>query len=162
MEHPKFSEIFKDLYYKGIEPCKEPSFILYFIFMVIIFGGTGVLLSLWQWHNGEPLKYVAQNMMTYAIALSVPAALTIFLHIIPHSEYKVSHMILTVSLLILQIIAVCFSFWDGHLIIAILSIVLSWIYWILANSNNGSLGDNSYNSQIKKDLQNHGTNWSNN
>lgn len=40
MEHPRFSEILKDLYLKSIEPCKEPSFILYFIFMVVIFGGN--------------------------------------------------------------------------------------------------------------------------
>ena len=121
MEHPSFSEIFKDLYIKSIEPCKEPSFVLYFIFMVVVFGGIGVLLSLWQYINGEPLMYVSQNMMTYAVALSVPAALTIFLHIIPHSDYKVSHIIITFSLLILQIIAVCFSFWDGHLITTIMS-----------------------------------------
>lgn len=110
MEHPNFLEIIRDLYLKSIEPCKEPSFVLYFIFMVVIFGGIGVILSLWQCINGEPLRYVSQNMMTYAVALSVPAALTIFLHIIPHSDYKVSHTIITLSVLILQIVAVCFSF----------------------------------------------------
>ena len=162
MEHPRFSEILKDLYLKSIEPCKEPSFILYFIFMVVIFGGIGVFLSLWQYINGEPLKYVSQNMMTYAVALSVPAAFTIFLHVIPHSDYKVSHGIITLSILILQVITVCFSFWDGHFIIAIISTIISWWYWILANSCNGSLGDKSYHSQIKKDLQNHGTKWDNN
>lgn len=162
MEHPRFSSIMKDLYLKCLDPCKEPSFVLYFIFMVIIFGGIGVILSLWQWVNGEPMKYVSQNMMTYAIALSVPAALTIFLHIIPHSDYKVSHTILTVSILIIQIVAVCFSFWDGHLWIAIICTIISWLYWILANSNNASLGDTSYNTQIKKDLKNHGANWDNN
>lgn len=76
MEHPNFLDIIRDLYLKSIEPCKEPSFVLYFIFMVVIFGGNGVILSLWQCINGEPLRYVSQNMMTYAVALSVPAALT--------------------------------------------------------------------------------------
>lgn len=161
MEHPNFSEIFKDLYLRIIEPCKEPSFVLYFIFMVVIFGGIGVFLSLFQYYQEEPLKYVSQNMMTYAVALSVPAALTIFLHIIPHSDYKVSHIIMILSVLILQIIAVCFSFWDGHIIVAIVCTIISWIYWILANSCNSSLGDKSYHSQIKKDLQNHGSKWDN-
>lgn len=162
MEHPNFSEILKDLYLKIIEPCKEPSFVLYFIFMVVIFGGIGVFLSLYQYFQEEPLKYVSQNMMTYAVALSVPAALTIFLHIIPHSDYKVSHIIMILSVLILQIIAVCFSFWDDHIIVAIFCTIISWIYWILANSCNSSLGDKSYHSQIKKDLQNHGSKWDNN
>lgn len=31
MDHPSFSEIIRDLYFKSIEPCKEPSFVLYFI-----------------------------------------------------------------------------------------------------------------------------------
>lgn len=162
MDHPSLSEILKDLYLKSIEPCKEPSFVLYFIFMVVIFGGIGVFLSLGQYINGEPLKCVSQNLMTYAVALSVPASLTIFLHIIPHSEYKVSHTIIILSILLLQIIVVCFSFWDGHFITAIISTVISWWYWILANSCNASLGDKSYHSQIKKDLQNHGTKWDNN
>lgn len=83
---------------------QRAQFCTVFYFMVVIFGGIGVILSLWQCINGEPLRYVSQNMMTYAVALSVPAALTIFLHIIPHSDYKVSHTIITLSVLIYKLL----------------------------------------------------------
>lgn len=157
-------------------PWTETSFVFYFVFMVIGFGGIGVFMSIFQYNYYSPLfecstdlhptikeiftSSIAQNMMTYATAILIPAALSLILHvIIPEAKYKVSHTILTIAILIVIILLVCFAYIKGNMWVASIAIVVSWLFWVLANSNNDSLKDGSYNEMIKKEVKRHGQDW---
>lgn len=154
------------------EPWSDFSFVLYFLTMIVGFGGIGIYLSIYQYvnisvdaSNIQDLykDAIAQNMMTYSVAILIPAALSIFLHvIIPRSKHIISHSIITLSLSILNIILICFTFFDGNMLVAIPSTILSWAFWVIANSKNKSLKDNEYYSEIKNSADKHGEKWGKN
>ena len=131
------------------KPWGKPGFVLYFIFVIVGFSGIGVFLSIYQYYNISNWKCVAQNIMTYAVSISVPAALSIYLHVI------------TLAILLIQIIATCFSFTKGSVVFALLSVIVAWIYWIIANSTNRTLDDKSYSQTIKEEVAKHGQKWDN-
>lgn len=165
--------VIKETWYAFKKPWKAPSFILYFIVMVIGFGGIGVFLSIYQLHYYRKIvkeqlestidiirSAIAQNMMTYAIAIIVPAALVIFLHIIiPKAKHKISHSIITIAVLLCVILIVCFTYIKGSFVVASISVFLSWVFWVIANSENETLQDESYNTMIQKEVKKHGNNW---
>ena len=108
------------------------------------------------------LYHVADNMMTYSIALSIPACITIILQYFPKAENQVSLIISIISLLLIEVVVIVLfvvinSDWKFH--IAVLGIVLSWIFWTIANSDNKYLDDKSYRQTIKDDLEKHGKDW---
>lgn len=152
------------------KPWKEPSFILYFIFMVLGFGGIGIFMSIYQYRYYAPQgdealhlmtkSAIAQSIMTYAIAILIPAALSIFLHLIaPKAKHKISHSIITITILLIVILLVCFTYIDGNMWVASFSALVAWLFWIVANSDNESLKDGSYNAMIKKEVNKHGQGW---
>lgn len=166
----------KELWSAFKRPWSELSFILYFLFVVIGFGGIGVYMSIYQHcyylHLSElsldscpgiheiTFSSIPQNMMTYAIAILIPAALSLFLHvIIPKAKYKISHTITVITMLIVAVLFVCFTYIKGNIWVAGIAVLVSWLYWILANSINDSLKDGSYNEMIKKEVKKHGQDW---
>ena len=156
-----FKSWIQEIWTSFTKPWCEPGFVLYFIFVIIGFSGIGVFLSLYQYHNSNSWIYVAQNIMTYAVSISVPAALSIYLHVIPIQKHQVSHTIVTLAVLLIQIIATCFTFLRGSMIYAMLSVIIAWVYWVIANSTNRTLGDKSYSQTIKEEVEKHGTKWDN-
>ena len=64
-------------------------------------------------------------------------------------------------MLLIQIIATCFSFVKGSMTFALLSVIIAWGYWIIANSTNRTLGDKSYSQKIKEEVAKHGQNCDN-
>lgn len=152
---------FKELWERLKYPWKITSFVLYFIFVIIIFGGVGIWLPFFQ-KSSILLYHVADNMMTYSIALSIPACITIILQYFPKAENQVSLIISIISLLLIEVVVIVLfvvinSDWKFH--IAVLGIVLSWIFWTIANSDNKYLDDKSYRQTIKDDLEKHGKDW---
>lgn len=153
--------IFCELLDRLRKPWKKTSFTLYFIFVVIIFGGIGVLMSLFLNKTTSNSEWVS-NLMTYSITLSIPACITIILQYVPKANNKVSLVLLCISLLIIQIIVICIFYFlsNGALLIAIGSTILSWIFWVIANSDNEYLDDKTYSQIIKDDIKkNHGQDW---
>lgn len=152
---------FKELWERLKYPWKITSFVLYFIFVIIVFGGVGIWLSFFQ-KSSILLYHVADNMMTYSIALSIPACITIILQYFPKAENQVSLIISIISLLLIEVgVIVLFATInsDWKFYIAALGIVLSWIFWTIANSDNKYLDDKSYRQTIKDDLEKHGKDW---
>lgn len=155
------------------KPWKEFSFLLYFVFMVVGFGGIGIFMSIYQYYYyiqlGDEVfpvlhsitkSAIAQSIMTYAIAILIPAALSIFLHLIaPKAKYKISHSIITITILLIIILLVCFTYVNGNMWVACFSALVAWLFWIIANSENDSLKDGSYNAMIKKEVKKHGKSW---
>lgn len=153
--------IFAELRFRLISPWKKLGFTLYFLLVVILFGGIGVIMSFFFDDNFNGTGYIS-NLMTYSIALSIPACITILIQYYPKAINKLSLVILCISLLIIQVIVIfIFYFVDnGQLPVAILSTILSWIFWVIANSDNEYLDDKTYSQTIKDDIEKgHGKSW---
>ena len=107
------------------------------------------------------MRLVADNMMTYSIALSIPACITIILQYFPKVKNKVSLIVSILSLLLIDVAVIGFFlfFNSWKFIIAVISIVLAWFFWVIANSDNKYLDDKSYNQTIEEDLLKHGKGW---
>lgn len=90
----EFNTIFHELIYKFKKPWVELSFILYFAIVIVLFGGLGVILFFFQ----EPIDKnnifltTSQNLLTYSIALLVPAFVTMLAQYLPSSRKKLSLM----------------------------------------------------------------------
>ena len=92
------NNIFQELWYRLKMPWTI-SFTLYFLFVIIIFGGLGVILSLIYCTDNLKLN-ISSNLMTYSIALLVPACITILLQYFPKAQNRVSLVILSVAVLV--------------------------------------------------------------
>lgn len=148
--------IFQELWYRLKKPWTT-SFILYFIVVIIIFGGSGVILSLIYSPNNLKLN-ISSNLMTYSIALLVPACITILLGFFPKARNKVSLVILIVAILGIEFLTIHWSC-SGAIIASIINTILAWIFWVIANADEIYLNDQSYDSIINKDIKDHGNEW---
>ena len=148
------SNIFAELKERIVKPWTI-SFTLYFILVIVIFGGMGVLVAIKEsiskndW-NGFPL-----TLMTYSLAILVPAGITIILHYFPQAKNKVS--LVLVCLCVLVVTALFASV--NSIICASFFVILAWVFWVIANADNIELNDNAYSEKIKKGLMDHGKDW---
>jgi len=134
------------------------AFGLYLIFVIIGFGGSGVIYAICSSvESPNKIGYVASNLSTYSIALLVPAVITIMLSF-NKTKNKVSSAIILVVILILNGFLLHFS--NAHqqysIWTAIISVLFAWTFWIIANHDNEYLNDASFEKIIKRDIeQNH-------
>lgn len=148
------TNIFTELKERIIKPWTT-SFTLYFILIIVIFGGMGVIATIIEsisnndW-NGFPL-----TLMTYSLAILVPAGITIILRYFLQAKNKVS--LVLVCIFGLVVTALCA--YVKSIICASLFVILAWLFWVIANADNIELNDNAYNENIKKDLEGHGKDW---
>lgn len=153
----------KNILRKLLAKLKSPwsiSFFLYFVFFVVLIGGLGVIFSFFQglYNHSFNSWNIIENIITYSITLAFPAAIPL-LQSIFKTENKVSLIILILSSLLLIIGLSIISYIFKIAIPALICLVISWIIWIIANSENKSLQDKSFNETIKADLVKHGNNW---
>ena len=154
------NNIFQELWYRLKKPWTI-SFTLYFLFVIIIFGGLGVILSLIYCTDNLKLN-ISFNLMTYSIALLVPACITILLQYFPKSQNKVSLVILSVAVLVIEGFIIHWSYSGAiiaSIIASILSTILAWVFWVIANADEIYLNDQSYDYKIKEDIKEHAKNW---
>jgi hypothetical protein len=138
------------------------SFSAYFIFIIVLISAGGVIFSIFSSNNEDRIFSVASNMSTYFMALIIPAVIDIFLSF-GKLRNKVSFSIFTVVILVFSI----FLLWLSNsleknyvLFPAILGVLFSWFFWVIANSDNENLNDYSYDKKIKEEVaKNHGGNW---
>lgn len=131
------------------------AFFLYLVFIIIGFGGSGVLYSIFcDVETPTKLGYIASNLSTYSIALLVPAVITIMLSF-EKTKYKVSSAIILVVVLILNGFLLHFS--NTHQLYsiwtAIVTVLFAWLFWIIANHDNEYLNDASFEKLIKRDIE---------
>lgn len=146
--------IFKELKEKFMKPWKV-SFVLYFVFIIILFGGMGVIVALVNAFKSGKWDGIPLSLMTYSLALLVPACITILLQYLPLAKNKVSLVILSIAILVVTSLMAFFN----SFVIAIICIFLAWFFWIIANSENEYLDDDAYDKSIKQDLVEHGKDW---
>ena len=104
------------------------------------------------------IEEFAINIITYSCALIVPAAVNIFVTI---KNYKniVSLVIITLVLVASVIFCVAYSVFNDALWTSIICCVLSLILWVIANSDNEQLRDDSFRQDIKDKSEKLASNW---
>lgn len=148
------SNIFKELKERFLKPWKV-SFLLYFVFIIVLFGGMGVIVTLFKAREGRNWDGIPLSIMTYSLALLVPACITLLLQYLPLAKNKVSLVILSIVILVVTSLMAFYN----SLVMAIICMLLAWFFWIIANSDNEYLDDDAYDRSIKQDLVEHGKDW---
>lgn len=149
--------IFGELIERFKSPWKTKSFVLYFVFVIIILSGLGYLLPL-VFHTKEILQDITENLMTYSISLLVPAFISVLLKYYPKSKNKVSLIIITVFLLVVEGFIISYSY-RGFLIFSIISTLIAWFFWVIANADNVFLNDEAYDENITRNVNELGEQW---
>lgn len=155
-----------DFFAECWERFKKPwcnSFTAYFVFIIVFFSAGGIIFSLFSSLEAEEkISSIASNMSTYFIAIIIPAVINIFLSFFKLRN-KVSFIIYMIVILVLSGILLWLSNtlnMNFVLIPAIVGILLSWFFWVIANSDNDNLSDYSFDKKIKDEVErNHGGSW---
>mgnify|MGYP000757296793 FL=1 len=152
-----FKTIFHELAYKFKKPWTELSFVLYFIIVIVVFGGLGVILFFFQ----EPIDQsntnlcTSQNLLTYSIALLVPAFVSMLAEYLPKSKKKFSLIIISVAVLVIEGFMVCWCYFSGALLASIIRTLLAWFFWIVVNCDNIYLKDETYDNSVREGASKH-------
>lgn len=128
-------------------PWKNTAFVSYFIWIVFLFGGLGIISTLIsELSSNDPHSYIiAQSIATTSVALT--AASLIELNLSFNIRNIPSLIINTVACFGLTILLLFFTFKLKSclsFIPAILCYLISILIWILANADNQKLSDETY------------------
>ena len=129
--------VFQELKNRFLTPWKRAPFLIYFICIIVLFGGCGIWTPLLG-HEVGLVGRIAENIMTYSIVLAIPACISI-IQTISKTKNQTSILYLTISLLLILVgtgIAFILVPTKISIIIACIGLILSWIFWIIANSDN--------------------------
>lgn len=153
------NNIFKEFWQLFLKPWKSGSFIAYFVIVIVLISGCGVILSLVQ-SKFKVDSSVVGNLFTYSVALLVPIIIRI-IQMIMRFDKKVS-MILTI--VVVAIIEILLMIWIGFnntaILPAIISTIIAWFFWVVVNSDNDYLFDDAFDKILKKDIaKKHGQAW---
>lgn len=153
--------IFKEFGLLFLKPWHSGSFIAYFVIVIVLISGCGVILSLVQ-SKFSIDHTVVSSLFTYSIALLVPIIIRI-IQMILRFDKKVS-MILTV--VVVSIVEILLMIWIGFnntaILPAIISTIIAWFFWVVVNSDNEYLFDDAFDKILKNDIaQKHGQAWNN-
>lgn len=156
-----FKTVFHELMYKFKKPWTELSFILYFILVIVLFGGLGVILFFFQEPIDKSNTYLctSQNLLTYSIALLVPAFVSMLAQGLPNSKKKLSLIIISVTVLVIEGFVVCWCYFSGALLASIISTLLAWFFWVVVNYDNIYLKDETYDNSVRKGASKLSKNW---
>ena len=156
-----FKTVFHELMYKFKKPWTELSFIPYFILVIVLFGGLGVILFFFQEPIDKSNTYLctSQNLLTYSIALLVPAFVSMLAQGLPNSKKKLSLIIISVTVLVIEGFVVCWCYFSGALLASIISTLLAWFFWVVVNYDNIYLKDETYDNSVRKGASKLSKNW---
>ena len=158
-ENKDNNKIFKELIDRFKSPWNKTSFVLYFVIVIVVLSGLGYLLPI-IFHKTNVMQDVTENLMTYSISLLVPAFISVLLKYYPKSKNKVSLIIITVFLLVVEGFIISYSY-HGWLFFSIVSTVIALFFWVVANADNVFLDDEAYDENINKNVNELGKQWNN-
>lgn len=150
--------IFKEFWQLFTKPLSSGSFIAYFIVIIVLVSGCGVILSFV--HSGFSVdSNVVSNLFTYSVALLVPIGIRI-IQMMLRFDKKVSMILTMVVVAIIEILLMLWIWHNNNAIIpAIISTVIAWFFWIVVNSGDDYLFDDAFDMILKKDIAKHGQAW---
>lgn len=131
------------------------SFTIYFIFIIVILGGLGVIISIFD--SRSDLNVIALNLGTYSFAVLVPAVISVLLSFL-ELKNKVSAILLCVASILLCVFLLFLSSY-GYVLAASLSTIIAWFFWVISNSENELLNDISFDKSISKNVRRHEESW---
>ena len=152
--------IFMEFWQLFLKPWHSGSFIAYFVIVIVLISGCGVILSLVQSKFAID-NNVVSNLFTYSVALLVPIIIRI-IQMIMCFDKKVSMILTMVVVAILEILLMIWIGFDNTAIMpAIISTLVAWFFWVIVNSDNDYLFDDAFDKILKNDItKKHGQNWS--
>ena len=150
--------IFKEFWQLFTKPLSSGSFIAYFIFVIVLVSGCGVILSFV--HSGFSVdSNVVSNLFTYSVALLVPIGIRI-IQMMLRFDKKVSMILTMLGVAIIEFLLMLWIWQNNYAITpAIISTVLAWFFWIVVNSGNDYLFDDAFDDILKNDIAKHGQAW---
>lgn len=160
MDEEVKKNIFKEFWQLFLKPWHSGSFIAYFVIVIVLISGCGVILSLVQSKFAID-NNVVSNLFTYSVALLVPIIIRI-IQMIMCFDKKVSMILTMVVVAILEILLMIWIGFDNTAIMpAIISTLVAWFFWVVVNSDNDYLFDDAFDKILKNDItKKHGQNWS--
>ena len=150
--------IFKELYRMVIQPLSI-AFTLYFLFVIVVINGLGVLLCAIIYNKDAISSNISQNLAIYSLALLAPSLITLILQLVKDQiHHKPSFTIISVVLFGAQIYIIPAAY-QGNIWYAALCTIIAWFYWIIANRDEDYLDDESFDNIIKSGTEQHGNHW---
>lgn len=156
---PREMNIVEELWHRLCKPWCT-SFTLHFVLMVVIIGGLGIILSVFDYFMRDSQAWnITENIISYSLALVIPSTIPI-LQSSNKTNKKVSLIEVTIFFFILIPLGISIVSYVFRLsILPIICMVISWCVWIIANYENGDLNDSSFEEKIKKETRKHGKDW---
>jgi hypothetical protein len=141
-------------------PWKQVAFWLYFVGIVIGFGGIGIWLCIYECAVSKEadMYKVSQNLGLYSMAII--AASIVDLNLSTSFKNLASLNILTVILLGVATVLFLLSYYihSGYgMVPALLGIFISLTVWVLANAENEKLNDSKFYDKMRGEI--HGRTW---
>lgn len=160
MDEEVKKNIFMEFWQLFLKPWHSGSFVAYFVIVIVLISGCGVILSLVQSKFAIDSNVVS-NLFTYSVALLVPIIIRI-IQMIMRFDKKVSMILTMVVVAILEILLMIWIGFDNTAIMpAIISTIVAWFFWVIVNSDNDYLFDDAFDMILKNDItKKHGQNWS--
>ncbi|OLQ21628.1 hypothetical protein [Tannerella forsythia] len=150
--------IFKELFRMLIQPWSI-AFTLYFLFVIVVINGLGVLLCPIIYNKDAILSNISQNLAIYSLALFAPSLIILILQLVKDQiHHKPSFTIISVVLFGAQIYIIPAAY-QGKILYAVLCTIIAWFYWIIANRDEEYLNDESFDNLIKNGTEQHGNHW---
>ena len=155
------NNIFKVWFREFLQPWGRINFYGYLI-ISIFFGGFGVFYTLWSEANADVFNSwkVAENLITYSLAILFPSLIYIFGDIVDDVKGRnIWTIIIFIALpSILAILALSSKNWY----LTASCVFMSFIAWVIANHDNKVFSEEAYNDRIQAETKNkHGQKWNN-
>lgn len=154
----------KNVFQEALEyfllPWKQTAFWLYFIGIVIGFGGIGIWLCIYECavSKEDDMYKVSQNLGLYFIAII--AASIVDLNLSTSFKNLASLNILTVIILGFTVVLFLLSYYirsEYGIIPAMVGVFISLLVWTLANAENEKLNDSKFYDKMHGGS--HGKSW---
>jgi hypothetical protein len=147
-----WGKLFSEMWRRITRPFKEPPFIFYFLIIVIVIGGFGVLIPIGKLffveNNEQNLMAIPLALVTYAFAISATGFVDLMLS---KPEVSKSFLLLALTGWILSMIFSVSGYlpiqFNTALILTGCGTFISLCLWWVANADNVKLQESNYNAE---------------
>jgi len=150
-EHNYWSEFGSELMVRLLKPWKHPTFVMYFLGIIVILGGFGIaepMMNCWVFGKlpaADLPKAIVSAAYTYFVAIAATAAVDL---ILAYRQRKYLLMFFVLALLIVLLCAIVSAGIGTVLgkpqsaaVPAVIGYVLALVLWWVGNANNSQLLD---------------------
>lgn len=153
-----WSDLGKYIKEKLVKPWQSPSFVLYFIFIVLIVGALGIHLAYFSSKFPDTKDgNIISNMNCYFLTLVSTSALALLL--MNHGNLSKALSVISFGIITISILLFVLSTKYESYLISCVGIVLSIITWWIANADNHDLHDDSYYKNVRESSNKLSKDW---